>query len=570
MTPATTPFARSSRVQKSSHSRTNSSSPTRRDTNKTIKAPTATTMKRGSSYHEIFDDVRELLSPQALPSPPNTAPLLSSSTFDVTSVSAPNFLTLSNHNLKFSVKEDTYDSSNYSPMSNRVSPNMPSFQTSPEIAQMDLFDDLNETMAQFSSVPQQSRLATSQSAMDLGNYTPPVNVEPMQRSQSISEITLDPSLDATIEDTGITVDDIASFIHGPDAVDGKWTCLFPGCNKKFGRKENIKSHVQTHLGDRQFRCNHCNKCFVRQHDLKRHSKIHSGSKPYPCACGNSFARHDALTRHRQRGVCIGAIEGIPKKEIKRGRPKKVNRPDTEERREKAARTRQRVLEKTYASSISGSSECSVTSPPQLFEDMDIHRSSPFDSFQPMDPVSSGVSPAIFSYTPPTSPGYSTGNCPSPYHSHQSYTPKASSLSPSPRQRSITSIPEEVEDLLPSQSSPCKSIASHYGTPPELDLSSSSPAASRFFDFDGSLDIGENTIHSTSTSQSNNSSDSFDLPELNHNVDDMFFDMLTNETSMTSLERDPTLLLDKFEQPSYSTDLWSEDYTQSTDPFFGSP
>ncbi|KAF2237311.1 hypothetical protein EV356DRAFT_421947, partial [Viridothelium virens] len=82
-------------------------------------------------------------------------------------------------------------------------------------------------------------------------------------------------------------------------------CLYEDCAKKFGRRENIKSHVQTHLGDRQFKCNECQKCFVRQHDLKRHAKIHSGDKPHICLCGNGFARHDALTRHRQRGVCIG-------------------------------------------------------------------------------------------------------------------------------------------------------------------------------------------------------------------------------------------------------------------------
>ncbi|KAF8444310.1 hypothetical protein BGX38DRAFT_1095206, partial [Terfezia claveryi] len=109
------------------------------------------------------------------------------------------------------------------------------------------------------------------------------------------------------------MEEIASFIDGPEPSDGKWVCLYEGCAKRFGRKENIKSHVQTHLGDRQFKCLVCKKCFVRQHDLKRHSKIHTGVKPYPCLCGNSFARHDALTRHRQRGMCIGAFEGVVRK-----------------------------------------------------------------------------------------------------------------------------------------------------------------------------------------------------------------------------------------------------------------
>ncbi|CRK47815.1 hypothetical protein BN1723_020404, partial [Verticillium longisporum] len=106
----------------------------------------------------------------------------------------------------------------------------------------------------------------------------------------------------TKTETGVTTDDIAIYIQGPDPADNKWMCLFEDCGKKFGRKENIKSHVQTHLNDRQYQCPSCHKCFVRQHDLKRHAKIHTGIKPYPCECGNSFARHDALTRHRQRGM----------------------------------------------------------------------------------------------------------------------------------------------------------------------------------------------------------------------------------------------------------------------------
>ena len=92
-------------------------------------------------------------------------------------------------------------------------------------------------------------------------------------------------VDASIEDTGISAEEVQSYISEQNSEDSKWTCLFPECGKKFGRKENIRSHVQTHLGDRQFKCNACGKCFVRQHDLKRHAKIHSGDKPHKCPCG---------------------------------------------------------------------------------------------------------------------------------------------------------------------------------------------------------------------------------------------------------------------------------------------
>ncbi|KAH0238929.1 hypothetical protein KCU71_g24352, partial [Aureobasidium melanogenum] len=146
-------------------------------------------------------------------------------------------------------------------------------------------------------------------------------------------------IDASIEDTGISPQEVQRYISPQDHCDGKWTCLFDGCNKKFGRKENIRAHVQTHLGDRQFKCNHCGKCFVRQHDLKRHAKIHSGDKPHKCPCGNGFARQDALTRHRQRGVCDGALPGFERSQVRRGRPRK-NTYDISERLERAAHQRE--------------------------------------------------------------------------------------------------------------------------------------------------------------------------------------------------------------------------------------
>jgi hypothetical protein len=93
---------------------------------------------------------------------------------------------------------------------------------------------------------------------------------------------------------------MAAYIAGPDPSDHKFICLYPECGKRFGRKYNIQSHIQTHLSDRPYRCDICRAGFVRQHDLRRHEKIHGGDKPFVCACRKSFARQDALTRHRQR------------------------------------------------------------------------------------------------------------------------------------------------------------------------------------------------------------------------------------------------------------------------------
>lgn len=266
--------------------------------------------------------------------------------------------------MDFTLKGGQYDSSHYSPMSNALSPLMSSFESSPEITNMSLFDNMGG-FTDLHLPAQVTGLSSSQSSQCMSAYPSPQKEKSHQRTQSAVSI----EVDGINEVTGITEDEISAYIAGP-VQDNKYMCTFDQCNKLFGRKENIRSHVQTHLGDRQWRCNHCNKRFVRQHDLKRHAKIHTGQKPHLCPCGNGFARHDALTRHRQRNTCVGGfgvVEGMPQSPSKRGRPKK--RPDMESRRDKAAKTRERALEKASGSSVSGSSVYSAPSPEVFFEEL---------------------------------------------------------------------------------------------------------------------------------------------------------------------------------------------------------
>lgn len=290
---------------------------------------------------------------------------------------------------------------------------------------------------------------------------------PMRPQMSPREMMLQGlEIDATIEDTGISAEEVQSYISEQDPSDSKWTCLFPECGKTFGRKENIRSHVQTHLGDRQFKCNHCNKCFVRQHDLKRHAKIHSGDKPHKCPCGNGFARQDALTRHRQRGVCEGALPGFERREVKRGRPRK-SRPDMEDRVDKATRARQldarRGSEATYTSSSSGSVRSDPFTPPNMNDNYES------DTFGQLTDVESQFDAFVGAYqddTPPTSP-LTAGASPRKRENYQTGTTSFDFAN-----MNDNTSPAAVSHHSPAISSPSTSHAS----PPPVIAAQSQPEA----------------------------------------------------------------------------------------------
>ncbi|KAJ4349053.1 Metallothionein expression activator [Ascochyta clinopodiicola] len=213
----------------------------------------------------------------------------------------------------------------------------------------------------------------------------------------------DLEIDASLEYTGIAPEEVQRYISEQDPKTNKWMCLYQDCGKVFGRRENIRSHVQTHLGDRQYKCNGCGKCFVRQHDLKRHAKIHTGNKPYKCPCGAGFARQDALTRHRQRGMCVGGFADAVRRQAKRGRPKK-HRPEMEERVEKASRTRRALA--SASSSVSASSPGSdARSPYEAYESTQSQLLSETGSFN--EPINTSTDP--FSFEPQSSPYHEEAN-----------------------------------------------------------------------------------------------------------------------------------------------------------------
>jgi regulatory protein SWI5 len=492
----------------------------------------------------IFEDMRKEAGISPIPSPPRTGPTPTPSTFDSAPMSHPNLMNMSNVNLEFMKSDNQFHHAQSSPVSSNLSPDL-SYDSSPEVDQMAVFGD---PFANKPSFPAPEIAYPEPPMHSLPTTSSPTRHTHYRRSESVATV----NLDETITETGVSIDDIASFISGPDPIDQKWLCLFPDCKKRFGRKENIKSHVQTHLGDRQFQCPHCKKCFVRQHDLKRHAKIHSGVKPYPCQCGNSFARHDALTRHRQRGMCIGAFEGVVKKTVKRGRPRK-HRPDNEERIKKSSRTRSKNKAMSSASSTTGCSESNNGSPRS---DLDILDDRPFREYEYSQ--SAQMDAHNFQYAQPSSPV--VNNCISP-QAITAHSPSAFSThshhSQAPSHRNSVSI----SSPLPSHpASPAKSIHS-YHSPPGLCESSSSPAASTHY-----YDLDSGTPHPEEISLNMGS-----LANISEHDDEMFLEAFAAASNgeMTGLESGEGLLMGKFED-AFENAGGEDLFRNSEDVFFGSP
>ncbi|KAK5137176.1 hypothetical protein LTR08_000681 [Meristemomyces frigidus] len=389
------------------------------------------------------------------------------------------------------------------------------------------------------------------------DFGAPVPMSPRQHLMN----NLGPEVPASIVDTGIPAYEVQQYMGELSEPDSKYPCLYPGCDRRFGRKENVRAHIQTHLGDRQFKCNLCDKTFVRQHDLKRHIAIHSDDRPFVCPCDTGFARHDALTRHRQRGMCVGALPGFEKTEEekpKRGRPKK-ERPDLEARVDKATKQRKKNKAKSnedepqqsvvYASSSSGISDRSypVTPPNQsdafdadAFLNMangDVHFDGMTNSWQetpPTSPVGASSTKTADSFNP-TNQSFDFD---APLGQQQGVSPSIFSNHSSPPANAAAASPQSVHDIF-EYASPTKSngATSFHG--------GSSPVEGTFFsEYDAAIAAQpDNGLDAFSPpGESNDSSSTWNYSE--HDVNDFGKDTLGGVAMPSSMNFDDMLSLSK--------------------------
>jgi len=83
--------------------------------------------------------------------------------------------------------------------------------------------------------------------------------------------------------------------------EGEFPC--PQCDKRFGNRRNLMSHMRRHTGDYKLFCENCGKGFFTQSKLDSHKRKHTGEKPFRCllsSCLKRFRYKGDLSKHIKR------------------------------------------------------------------------------------------------------------------------------------------------------------------------------------------------------------------------------------------------------------------------------
>ena len=267
-----------------------------------LPPPTPSTMSQGSPDHSSPEP--RSYDGESSPNNLNSSPLNSGLFYNPQFFSDDNNGSLINDGLDYSspFNNNNINSVSSSPIKNYYSSPLRHVPLNNE----DTTIDANETIAQMTPMKPSHPAMTPLKKNMVLEWSPIVSPN-AKASEDVKSAIRQSSPRRRIKKTSLLPPgELDKYWTGPDE-EKYFTCHYKNCGKKFTRRYNVRSHIQTHLSDRPFQCVYCPKSFVRQHDLNRHVKGHLEARHCKCPCGKEFTRVDALKKHRLRNICAGGI-----------------------------------------------------------------------------------------------------------------------------------------------------------------------------------------------------------------------------------------------------------------------
>lgn len=76
--------------------------------------------------------------------------------------------------------------------------------------------------------------------------------------------------------------------------------MCPMCEKACNDNNSLEEHIRMHTGEKPFVCTICAKAYARKSHLNVHYRVHTGERPFVCmACGKDFTEKRFLNDHMQ-------------------------------------------------------------------------------------------------------------------------------------------------------------------------------------------------------------------------------------------------------------------------------